>query len=243
MPTLPQILSQLQFISQEAALLGLFVTASLILVGRDWRSLILALLVQYILVGLVLARLVRPDIATLKVMIGAFICPILFLSARQVSARGLSMGLLMDSSQVVKHLGRASWWQQSLALMASLVKGQDRRQSPAATGFVFRIFVALLMMLVAINLSQTIALPGLPPSVNTAVFWLILAGLTTLALTEEPIKVGHGLFTALVGFELFYTTLESGLLLTGLWGAINLLIALAIGYLTVVKGTSLEEEI
>ena len=153
------------------------------------------------------------------------------------------MGLLMDSSQVVKHLGRASWWQQSLALMASLVKGQDRRQSPAATGFVFRIFVALLMMLVAINLSQTIALPGLPPSVNTAVFWLILAGLTTLALTEEPIKVGHGLFTALVGFELFYTTLESGLLLTGLWGAINLLIALAIGYLTVVKGTSLEEEI
>ncbi len=243
MPTLPQILSQLQFISQEAALLGLFVTASLILVGRDWRSLILALLIQYILVGLVLARLVRPDIATLKVMIGAFICPILFLSARQVSARGLSMGLLMDSSQVAKHLGRASWWRQSLALMASLVKGQDRRQSPAATGFVFRIFVALLMMLVAINLSQTVALPGLPPSVNTAVFWLILAGLTTLALTEEPIKVGHGLFTALVGFELFYTTLESGLLLTGLWGVINLLIALAIGYLTVVKGTSLEEEI
>jgi xanthine/uracil permease len=106
----------------------------------------------------------------------------------------------------------------------------------------FRIFAALLMMLVAINLSQTLALPGLPPSVNTAVFWLILAGLTTLALTEDPIKVGHGLFTALVGFELFYTTLESSLLLTGLWGAINLLIALAIGYLTVVKGTGLEEE-
>ena len=73
--------------------------------------------------------------------------------------------------------------------------------------------------------------------------WLILAGLVTLVLTEEPIKVGHGLFTALVGFELFYATVESSLLLTGLWGAINLLIALAIGYLAVVKGTGLEEEV
>lgn len=238
MPTLPQILSQFQSISQEAALLGLFVTASLILVGRDWRTLILALLVQYILVGLVLAQLVRPDIATLKVMIGAFICPILFLSARQVSVRGLPAGWSVTPAP----LRRPKWWQRSLAIMASLIRGQKRRRSRAATGFMFRIFAALLMMLVAINLSQTVALPGLPPNVNTAVFWLILAGLTTLALTEDPIKVGHGLFTALVGFELFYTTLESSLLLTGLWGAINLLIALAIGYLTVVKGTGLEEE-
>ena len=242
MPTLPQILSQLQFVSQEAALLGLFITASVILVGRDWRSLILALLIQYILVGLVLARLVRPDIATLKVMIGAFICPILFLSARQVSMRGLPTALSLTNVQPAEQHHRASWWRQSLAIIASLIRGRDRRRSPAATGFVFRIFVALLMMLVAINLSQTIALPGLSPSVNTAVFWLILAGLTTLALTEDPIKVGHGLFTALVGFELFYATLESSLLLTGLWGTINLLIALAIGYLTVVKGTALEEE-
>ncbi len=223
-------------------MLGLFVTASLILVGRDWRSLILALLIQYILVGLVLARLVRPDIATLKVMIGAFICPILFLSARQVSVRGLPISLSLTRAQVADQSHQASWWRRSLATMASLIRGQGRRRSPAATGFVFRIFVALLMMLVAINLSQMVALPGLPSSVNTAVFWLILAGLTTLALTEDPIKVGHGLFTALVGFELFYATLERSLLLTGMWGAINLLIALAIGYLTVVKGTGLEEE-
>jgi hypothetical protein len=78
--------------------------------------------------------------------------------------------------------------------------------------------------------------------VNTAVFWLTLAGLVTLTLTEEPIKTGHGLFTALTGFELFYATVENSLLLTGLWGAMNLLIALAIGYLTVIRGTGPEEE-
>jgi hypothetical protein len=77
--------------------------------------------------------------------------------------------------------------------------------------------------------------------VTTAVYWLILAGLVTLVLTEDPMRVGHGLFTALTGFDLYYTTLEKSLLLTGLWGAVNLLIALAIGYLTIAKGAGQEE--
>jgi uncharacterized MnhB-related membrane protein len=243
MPTLPEILDQLQFISQEAALLGLFVTASIILVGRDWRSLILALLIQYILVGLVLSRLVRPDIATLKVLIGAFICPVLFLSARQVSVSGLATNLAMKPRLSSNRSRSGSWWRRSYPIVVSLIKGQDRRRRPAATGLMFRVFGALLMILVAINLSNAIALPGLPSAVNTAVYWLILAGLITLALTEDPIKVGHGLFTALVGFELFYATVENSLLLIGLWGAINLLIALAIGYLAVVRGTGPEEEV
>ena len=55
-------------------------------------------------------------------------------------------------------------------------------------------------------------------------------------------KVGVGLLTGLTGFSLLYTTIENSLLLTGMWGSVNLLIALAIGYLTVVKGSSIEEE-
>ncbi len=242
MPTLPEILNRLQFITQETTLVGLFVTAGIILVARDWRALILALLAQYILMGLILARLVRPDIATLKVMIGAFICPILFLSARRISVRSFSIVFSIGRRERRSQPRLTNWWQ-NFYLVISLIKGTTRRRSPAATGFIFRIFAAILMVLVALTLSRSIVLPGLPPSVNTAVYWLILAGLTTLILTEDPIKVGHGLFTALTGFELFYTTVENSLLLTGLWGTMNLLIALAIGYLTVVKGTGLEEEL
>jgi hypothetical protein len=219
----------------------LFITAGIILVARDWRVLILALLVQYILMGLILSRLVRPDIATLKVMIGAFICPILFLSARRVSVGSFSLAFSM--SRRSDHRSRVANWWQNFYLVISLVKGRDRRRGPAATGFGFRVFAAVLMVLVAITLSDSVPLTGLPASVNTAVYWLTLAGLTTLTLTEDPLKVGHGLFTVLTGFELFYATVESSLLLTGLWGTINLLIALAIGYLTVVKGTRLEEEL
>jgi hypothetical protein len=92
-------------------------------------------------------------------------------------------------------------------------------------------------------LGHMFALPGLSSSVNTAVYWLVLAGLVTLILSEDPMKVGLGLFTTLTGFELFYATVERSLLLTGLWGAINLLIALVIGYLIVIKGAKPEEEI
>jgi hypothetical protein len=239
MPTLPEILSQLRFISQETALLGLFLTACIVLIGRDWRVLILAVLAQYVLAGLVLSRLARPDIATLKVMIGAFICPILFLSARQVSGRFRSMTLAInDAGGQTDETG----WRSTVASAIRLLVGQSRRRGPAATGLIFRVFAALLMILVAITLSSTFRLPGLSASVNTAVFWLILAGLATLVLTEDPMKVGLGLFTTLTGFELFYTTVERSLLLTGLWGAVNLLIALVIGYLIVVKGTGPEEE-
>jgi hypothetical protein len=214
MPTLPEILQQLQFITQETALLGLFLTGGLILLGRDWRVLILALLAQYILVGLILSRLVRPDIAVLKVMIGAFICPILFLSARQVSVTPSLIALL----------------------------SKERRQMTPPTGFVFRLFTALLMILVAITLSHSFALADLSLNMTLGVYWLILAGLTTLILSDNPIKVGAGLLTILTGFDLFYTTLERSLLITGLWGTVNLLVALAVSYLIVVRGAGAEEE-
>jgi len=71
---------------------------------------------------------------------------------------------------------------------------------------------------------------------------LTLSGLLILILTEDPLKIGQGLLTAIIGFELWYTTLERSLLIVGLWGAVNLLLALAIGYLMAVRGVKLEED-
>jgi hypothetical protein len=238
MPTLAEVLNQIQFITYETALLGLFITAAAILIIRDWRILILALLTQYVLEGMILFRLVRPDIAVLQVLIGAFICPILFLSARQVSAAASLPASTLAARQPG---GRHTWWRDFSARL--LFNTLNRSRRVAATGLTFRIFIGLLMMLVTLTLSSTFPVPGLATSVTTAVYWLVLVGLTILMLTEDPMKVGIGLLTTLTGFGLLYFTLETSLLLTGLWGTVNLLIALAIGYLTVVKGASPEEEI
>src|SRR5262245_3474315 len=105
MPTLPEILDRLQFINYENALIGLLFTAGAILISRDWRFLIFVLLIQYILEGIILSRLVRPDIAVLNVMIGAFICPILFLSARQAYATSLSAYLLTGARSEERLVG------------------------------------------------------------------------------------------------------------------------------------------
>lgn len=232
-----EILGQIQSVTYETALLGLFITAGAILISRDWRFLILVLLIQYILAGIILLQLVHPDIAVLKVLIGAFICPILFLSARQVSGRFSSNAFRVEKQQSNGYLKWVPRWQ-SLPSIESLPSGTDL----ASTGFFFRIFLMLIIILITITLSSDFPLPNLSPTVTTAIYWLGLSGLGVMMITEDPMKAGHGLFTTLIGFDLFYSTLESSLLLTGLWGTVNLLIALAIGYLTVVKGTGLEEE-
>jgi hypothetical protein len=235
MPTLSELVNQLQYIGFEAVLLGLFITGSLIIIARDWRFLILTLLIQYVLAGLILAQLVRPDIAVLGVLIGAFICPILYLSARQVAVNPLSV-LLLNPVEKEK-----SWWKNFS--LKELFLGKERTAETASpTGVGFRVFVVLLMMLVTVTVSESFPLTDLPPNVTTAVYWLGLTGLTVLALTEDPMKVGHGIFTTFTGFWLLYSVLERSLLLTGLWGTVNLLIALAIGYLTVVKGTGTNPE-
>lgn len=239
MPTLPEILNRLGFVTQETVLLGLFLTASTILIVRDWRFLILALLLQYILGGLLLARLVSPDVAVIKLLVGVFICPILFLSARQISATS-PLAWQVDLTAPARN-EMMPWWRRLFAAVARVLVGQSR-QSWLSSGIFFRILAAILMILVATTLSQTFPLPGLSPLVSAVVYWLILVGLVILTLTENPLKVGLGLFTIFTGFDLFYGTLERSLLLTGLWGAINLLIALVIGYLTIAQGASVLEE-
>lgn len=238
MPPLPELLSQFQFVSYETALFGLFLTAGVILITRDWRLLILGLLVQYILAGLILSRFVQAEIAVLQVMIGAFICPILFLSVRQVSVEPASAGRLAVPSEDRAWFDRFLDWAEDM-----LIVSDDRRQKLTPTGPWFRLFLVLLLILVASTLSQTFPLPHLPGPVATAIYWLGLAGLMTLTLTEDPLKVGLGLFTLFTGFGLYYQVIEGSLLMTGLWGTANLLLALAVGYLAVVRGTGPEEEL
>jgi len=241
MPTLPEILGKLQFISYETALLGLLLTAGIILIARDWRLLIMALLTQYIIVGLMLSRLVQPDIAVLTVLIGAFVCPILFLSARQVTVSPVSVATSLPTHTHASPPNKlAHWWRTSP--LSTLLLGTVRRRPIAATGMVFRIFLALLLLLIAVAVGRSVPLPPLAPTIVTAIYWLVLAGLGVLVLTEDPMKAGHGLFTLFTGFSLYYVSRESSLLLTGMWGSVNLLLALAVGYLTVVRGTRVEED-
>jgi hypothetical protein len=206
LPSLYEVIDQLGFITRELAIVGLFLTGGTIAMVRDWRVSLLALLGQYLLAGLVLSRLVLPEVALIKVLIGALICPMLYLAARQAG-----WGAGQDSAS-----------------------GATQREVFPA-GPAFRLLAVMLMGLLAMALSQSYPLPVIPPDVELASYWLMLNGLLILMLTEHPLKAGQGLLTAIVGFELLYAPIERSLAMVWLLAVVNLLLALAIAYLIVAR--------
>ncbi len=222
LPNLGDLLAVLNQLPLEAVVLPFFITGAALVLIRDWRVSVAALLVQYVVMGIVLARLVRPEIAMAKVLVGLFICPMLYLSARQANWRR-QLTFAHDGLRVL--LG-----QRTLA------------GEVFPPGRAFRLFAILLLGVTAFSLAQTYPVSDFPVPISMVIYWLIALGILILILTEEPLKIGQGLLTTIIGFELWYTTLEDSLLLVGLWGIVNLLLALAIGYLTAVRGVNLEED-
>ena len=221
-PDLHSLLQRLAWIPLDALLVVFLFTGGVLLLVRDWRASIGALVLQYLTMGFVLARLVRPEIAYAKVLVGLFVCLMLYLSARQASWRH-----------------RLTFGSHGLrALLGTRAVGGE----VFPPGRTFRLMAALLMAVTAFSLAPSYPIPGLPASVATGVYWLALVGLLLLVLTENPLKVGQGLLTAITGFELWYTTLERSLLVVGLWGVVNFLLALVVGYLVAVRGVNLEED-
>src|SRR6266511_4320487 len=78
------VLKTLSSIPGLAVLIGLMVAAALLVVLVNWRLLILALGVQYLMVGLMLTRVVPLELAAVKALVGVMICPVLFITARRV---------------------------------------------------------------------------------------------------------------------------------------------------------------
>jgi hypothetical protein len=212
LPSLYEVLDQLEFFTREWAVVGLFVTASLLVLLPDWRLSLLVLLGQYLLAGLVLSRLVLPEIALITVLVGALICPMLYLAARQ-----------------------AGWGADRLILLASA----HRQVFPA--GLAFRLLAMMFVALLAVTLGQKYPMPRIAPDLGLATYWLILNGLLILILTEEPLKAGQGLLTAIIGFDLLYVPIERSLAMIWLWAVVNLLLGLATSYLIMVRGLSSAE--
>jgi hypothetical protein len=212
LPSLYEVLDQLGFITRELAIVGVFVTAAVIVLVSDWRASLLALLGQYLLGGLVLSRLVLPEVALMKVLIGALACLMLYLAARQAGYVGSHPSASASGQRAIFPAGPA-----------------------------FRLLAVTLMGLLAMALNQSYPLPVVPRDVALGSYWLMLSGLLILMLTEHPFKAGQGLLTAIIGVEILYAPIERSLAMAWLWAVVNLLLTLAITYLIVVRDADLSE--
>ena len=104
--------------------------------------------------------------------------------------------------------------------------------SEALSGRLFRLMVAILLLVVIFTLPPT---TRAWLQVSQPVFWggMVLAGMGLLqvSMTSRPLRVVLGLLSFLAGFEVLYAGLEFSVLVAGLMAAINLGLALAGTYL------------
>ena len=214
MPTLVDLLARVSFLAAMPAVVGIFVTAGLLVVSREWRLNVIAFTAQYFFVVLLLTRLIRLEVAAVKGLIGWMICMVFYLTERQASV--LEQSLAAEGAAVSWH-----WRRWVISAQAS-----------------FCLLAGLLVSVAAYTAALRIPLPQVPTDITLACYLLVGLGLLRIGLGEAPMQVGFGLLTFLSGFDLFYVALEPSLAVAGLLGAVSFLIALATAYLRAAQVTA-----
>ena len=210
-PTIFDWLERLAFLRGLPAAYLALLAALVIVVVWDWRVALMALALHYLAAGLLFVEVLDPRLTIVKVVVGWFVCLILYLGVRQAS------------------------WAQRLTAVAPA--GQEQATRPArrqlSSGALFRIFLGLMVALAALTLSQRpgYQLPAVPPATDLAVYGLLGMGLLGVSQTTEPLKAGMSLLLLMTGFELFYNTVEQSVAMLALLAGAHLVLALVISYL------------
>lgn len=216
LPTLFDWIERLDFLRGAPAAYLALLTAFIIVIAWDWRLALAALTVQYLAAGLLFLDGLDPRLSIIKLLVGWFICIMLYFTARQVNWGQLPEDVSPDE---------AVQWRRERQIRF----GPKLLPSNAP----FRFFLALFVVLAAITLTQRqgLQLPAVSGPLNLAIVGLCGLGLLGLGLSSEPLKAGMGLLTFMTGFELFYNNLEQSVAMIVFLALTNLILALVISYL------------
>jgi len=197
-------LDRLASLASTPAVLGIFLAGAVIYLISEWRIRFLALIAQYLFIGILFVRIfdTRPEMAMLKILVGWLIC-----------------GAFLISAQIREQAARE--------------KGLWLRWSPNVP---FRLLLLSAMTVVAYLASQKYVLPFVSADLAPACFMLSVLAMLFIGTEEnDAVVTGIGVLNLLAALDIFYSSRDPGLLVTGLLVMVNLLIGLAISYLTVVE--------
>ena len=213
MPTLEELLAQVSFLAAMPAVIGVFVTAGILVVSREWRLNVLALTVQYFFVVLLLTRLIRLEVAAVKGLIGWMICMVIYVTERRAS-EPLPGGAPAEA-----------------AVAEAEPASRRRRRWMISARASFNLLAGLLVSVAAYTAMLRIPLPEVPADISLACYGLVGLGLLLIGLSAAPMQTGIGVLTFLAGFDLFYVALEPSLAVAALLGALSFAISLVMAYL------------
>jgi hypothetical protein len=219
-PTIFDWLARLEFMRGLPAVYLVLLTAVIIVITWDWRLALIALAGQYLVAGLLFVDILDPRLAIVKVLVGLFVCLILAITAGQVN-----WGRLPEDVTSVE--------------VAQLEPVRRVQLGPlrVPADVPLRLFLAAGMLLVVLIVAgrpsyHLLAVDQSLDHLNLAVYALVAMGLLGLSLTTEPLQAGLGALMFLTGFELFYAVLAQSSTILAALAAVNLVIAVAIAYLT-----------
>jgi len=211
-------LDRLAFLRGETAAWLVVLTAVFIVVVPDLRLKLLALAGQYFAAALLFVDVLDPRLAIVKLLVGWFVCLILYMTGRQVN---------WDRAPEDVTAEEASRWR------APKQVALGRYRLPVWS--VRAVLAGLTLLLVWwLSRQPSVYLPLAAEDVaymNLAVYGLLAFGLLQMALAARPLAGGMGIFMFLTGFALFYSNLDQSLVGLALLAAINLAMALGVSYL------------
>ncbi|MBE2235010.1 MAG: hypothetical protein IAE85_16055 [Anaerolinea sp.] len=208
-PDLETLFAQAQPLAGLPTLIVIGVAVMVAVAALDWRLALAALMLVYVGLALLTANILPPQWALLRVITGGFAALIWYLSAQQ-----------------------AGWGGRFLPFRHS----QGVQARPLASTTLFRGLLALTLALWLVVLRSQLPLPMLPADVRFAVFWLGAFGLLGLALGAEALQTGIALLLWLAATQLVVAVLQPTPDLIWLLSSLELLLALATGYLMIARG-------
>ncbi len=211
------------------ALLGLFLSASLLAITNSWRLRLTSLAVQYFCVALLLAQIVIWQVVLVRLIVGAGVVGILILTSRELTgAYPWAQPVLPQASAAQPALWPAlrGFW-----------------KAEFSADFPFRVAAVALATVAAGSLAgrPVALLAGLPVGLKMAGFLLCGLSLFGLGLSEEPLRAGLSLLTLLSGFELLYVVVEPSLAIVALLAVVDFGVALVVSYLALLSQASGQE--
>jgi hypothetical protein len=211
-----ELFDQLAQAGAASLLVLLAASSGIIAVIRNWRITLPMMVLQYVAVGLLLARVIDPGVALIKPLAGAIVCFALSIAAQRADALRARRG----ESIALARLQRPNW-----------------QRVPAQV--LLRAIAAILVLTAALGATIRFPLPGTARELGLGAYMLVGFGVLIVATAYEALNVGLGLLMLLSGVELGYTPLEPSVSVSVLLALTTLLVGLAISYLTLADGGAL----
>lgn len=218
-------------------IIGIGITAAVILLFRDWRVTVLALLVNYMSLALFVAEqpFITPDIHLFGLSLSTLVV------IKVITGLAVTLILAITALTFSREYGLESLDEFGLSELRRAARAAQRQQAGQPfqlSDYVLPFWSGVLALMASLALPQ---IYPIAPSVASdfAWYWLGLTGLLTIATASDLLKVGLGLLLCASALDLLYTAVVSmpaasglNVMPLGLLSVFNIFLALAIAYLS-----------